>query len=124
MRSQILILLLFVLSSCYKTLELDDFDKNEWVSFKTTCTEYRLEKIDLLIENKEVLLESTQNGIESLLGAPEEHELYERNQKFFHYRLTPFDTCSTKSKPVRFLSIRFNAVGRANDIQVMFREDQ
>ncbi len=100
---------------------MDGLDKTEWISFKTTCTEYRLEKTDLIIKNRDELMGSTQNEIESLLGAPEEHELYERNQKFFHYRLTPADTCTNTTSPIKFLSIRFNAVGKTNDLQLMTR---
>lgn len=109
------------LTSCYKTLELEGFSKEKWKSFKTTCTEYRLDKVDLLMENQALLLSSTQNEIESLLGAADEHELYERNQKFFHYRLTPRDTCTNASARLKFLSVRFNAIGRANEFQVMTR---
>ncbi len=123
MKSIFQILVLVMLSSCYKTLEINDFDKNEWVSFKTNCTEYRLQKINLITENRQLLLESTQNEIESLLGSPEEHELYGRNQKFFHYRLTPPDTCVNSTDPVKFLSVRFNALGRANEVQVMTRNE-
>lgn len=112
----------FLLSTCYEKLELQDFNKEDWKSFRTNCTEYRLAKADLLIENKELLLESTQPEIESLLGQAEEHELYERNQKFFHYRLTPRDTCANTTDTVKYLSIRFNAIGRASEVQVMVRE--
>ncbi|MEP5611199.1 MAG: hypothetical protein ABJP45_03060 [Cyclobacteriaceae bacterium] len=119
---KLLLLVLVVLSSCYKKLELDGFNKADWKSFRTTCTAYRLEKADLLIENRSLLLESTQNEVESLLGTPEEHELYKRNEKFFHYRLTPRDTCNNAMDAIKFLSVRFNAVGRASDVQVMLRD--
>jgi hypothetical protein len=108
-------------SSCYKTLTIDGFDKQEWSSFNTSCTAYRIEKVDLLLGNRELLLESTQNEIESLLGAPEEHELYKRNQKFFHYRLTPHDSCSDETTALKYLSVRFNAIGRASDVQEVVR---
>ena len=117
-----IILFSIALSSCYKTLELDNFSKEEWKSFKLKCTDYRLSKIDLLLENQDLLLESTQNEIESLLGAAEEHELYERNQKFFHYRLSPNDSCKNEQYSIKYLSIRFNAIGRASDVQLIIRE--
>ncbi|MEP1095235.1 MAG: hypothetical protein ABJG78_09005 [Cyclobacteriaceae bacterium] len=122
MRVILLVIVLTALSSCYKNLELEGFNEDDWKSFRTTCSEYRLKKADLLIENQDLLLESTQNEIESLLGAAEEHELYRRNEKFFHYRLTPRDTCENADDTIKFLSIRFNAVGRASDVQVMLRD--
>ncbi|MEQ8627726.1 hypothetical protein [Ekhidna sp.] len=117
------LLLLLSLSSCYKTLSIDGFDKERWVDADEACSTYRQEIVDLIIENQDVILEGTQNEVESLLGKAKEHELYDRNQKFFHYRLTPPDTCGNY-ETIEFLSIRFNAIGRANLVQVMLREPQ
>ena len=111
----------FLSSSCYKTISVDGFDKDRWLQSRNECDPYREEISDLLIENQEILLESTQNEIESLLGQASEHELYQRNQKFFHYRLTPLDSCGSY-ETVKYLSVRFNAIGRANLVQVMLRE--
>lgn len=113
--------ILLSLSSCYKKLELDGFNREKWDDRKS-CSSYRVETSDLLIKNKELLLESTQNEVESLLGSADEHELYARNQKFFHYRLSAPDSCNTPSGSSKYLSIRFNAIGRANDVQIMVRE--
>lgn len=122
MKQVLLILTLALIgSSCYQNLSLDGFDKSKWKAFNTQCSNYRLESANHLIENKAVLLEANQNEIESLLGTATEHELYERNQKFFHYRLTPDDSCGVYEN-LRFLSIRFNAIGRANEVQVITRQ--
>ena len=117
------LLVLLTLTSCYKTLSIDGFDKEKWIDAANNCSPYRQEKVNLIIENKDVILEGTQNEVESLLGKAREHELYDRNQKFFHYRLTPPDTCGTY-ETIEYLSIRFNAIGRANLVQVMLREPQ
>lgn len=101
---------------------MDGFDKDKWMSYEDNCSTYRLEVSDLIIEKQDVILEGTQNEVESLLGKPEEHELYDRNQKFFHYRLTPPDSCNDE-EILKFLSIRFNAIGRANLVQVMLRDN-
>lgn len=117
------LLFLLTLTSCYKTLSIDGFDKEQWVNANKECSIYRQDIVDLIIENQNVILEGTQNEVESLLGKAKEHELYDRNQKFFHYRLTPPDTCGNY-ETINFLSIRFNAIGRANLVQVMMREPQ
>ena len=112
--------LLITLTSCYNQLTIEGFDKEQWTS-KENCSSYRLDVADLLIDNEAILLQSTQNEIESILGKADEHELYQRNQKFFHYRLTPKDNCDQYST-IKYLSVRFNAIGRANLIQIMLRE--
>ncbi len=108
-------------TSCYKSLSLDGFDKNKWLTTRAECDSYRITISDHIIENQDVLLEATQNEVESLLGQAEEYELYRRNQKFFHYRLSPPSECG-KLEAISYLSIRFNAIGRANLVQVMLRE--
>ena len=118
-----LILLVLIATSCYQTLTIDGLDRAKWVQALDGCNSYRLDIVDLIEENQDVILEATQNEVESLLGQPEEHELYGRNQKFFHYRLTPNDSCGSYQS-IKFLSIRFNAIGRANLVQVMLREPQ
>jgi len=114
-------LLIITLSSCYSSLTMEGFDKEQWLDYNEDCSTYRLDVSDLIIENQDVILKGTQNEIESLLGKASEHELYNRNQKFFHYRLTPPDVCGDYEN-VKYLSIRFNAIGRANLVQVMLRE--
>ena len=102
------LVILLASSSCYKTLELEGFDKQKWNNSISECDTYRLEIAPLLMEKQGVILEGTQNEVESLLGSASEHELYQRNQKFFHYRLTPNDECGDFNN-IEFLSIRFNA---------------
>ena len=114
-------LLLTMLSACYQQITLDGFEKDQWKNYHLNCGTYRLDIANHIIDNQRVLLEGTQNEIESLLGPATEHELYERNQKFFHYRLTPSDSCGNH-EAISYLSIRFNAIGRANLVQVMLRE--
>ncbi|WP_370086704.1 hypothetical protein [Ekhidna sp.] len=121
MKNLIPIFITLLLSSCYSTLTIDGFDKEKWTNYEANCSSYRIEASSLIIENQEILLGATQNEVESLLGKAKEHELYQRNQKFFHYRLTPPDSC-VQQETIEFLSIRFNAIGRANLVQVMLRE--
>ncbi|MEO9871668.1 hypothetical protein [Ekhidna sp.] len=114
---------LLLTSSCYDRLSMEGFDEELWINSKEDCSTYRLDVASLIIEKQDILLKGTQNEVESLLGKAEEHELYNRNQKFFHYRLTPPNSCGDQ-KTIKFLSVRFNAIGRANLVQVMLREPQ
>jgi hypothetical protein len=110
-----------ILFSCYASLSMDGFDKEKWLSYEEDCSTYRMDISGLVIDNQDVILKSTQNEVETLLGKASEHELYNRNQKFFHYRLTPPKSCGDY-EATQYLSIRFNAIGRANLVQVMLRE--
>lgn len=123
MKKILIPIILLSLTSCYKTLELEGFDKDQWINYKEGCSSYREEIAELIIENQDVILKGTQNEVESLLGKAMEHELYNRNQKFFHYRLTPPESCG-QTDVVKYLSVRFNAIGRANLVQIMLRDDQ
>ncbi|MEM6734934.1 MAG: hypothetical protein AAF620_02575 [Bacteroidota bacterium] len=117
----LLISVVFIFTGCYEQLSMEGFDKEKWITYRHGCSQYRLEIAQHIIDNQKVLLEGTQNEIESLLGKAKEHELYERNQKYFHYRLTPPDSCG-EFETHTFLSIRFNAMGRANMVQIMLRD--
>jgi outer membrane protein assembly factor BamE (lipoprotein component of BamABCDE complex) len=53
----------------------------------------------------------------ALLGRPDQNELYSRNQKFYYYSLEPGKVCGMNSESKR-LSVRFNATGRAKEIEL------
>lgn len=116
-----IILIGLLLTGCYKQLSMEGFEKEKWLDYTENCSSYRLDIADHIVKNQSILLEGTQNEVESLLGQADEHELYERNQKYFHYRLNPPDSCDNY-EALSFLSIRFNAIGRTNLVQVMLRE--
>jgi len=113
MRFTLLIPLAFCLS-CYTTPQVEGFDRQAWES-AVSCDDDRLSEGRVLLAHEEQLLSSNQNEIQALLGSPSEHELYSRNQKFFYYDLRP--VCDTL--PGQRLSIRFDALGRVNEIQII-----
>ena len=111
-------LVLIALSSCGKQkVELEGFDKAAWQADTYGCNDTRMAQLEVVKANRELLLEKTQNEIKSVLGSPDEHELYERTRKFFYYYLEPSDKCgdSTNTYP-RILQIRFNALDISNEI--------
>jgi hypothetical protein len=108
----ILIIQIVLLYSCYQVPTIQGWDPSRWSAMKENC---EMDRIDLaeniLMVNKANLLGVTQNNIENLLGNPDRHELYDRNQKFFYYSLD----CE-KGKE---LSIRFDALGRVKELQIL-----
>ncbi|MDA0194559.1 MAG: hypothetical protein O2951_05845 [Bacteroidetes bacterium] len=96
--------------------KIDNFNASNWREDKFGCRGNRQDQLAALQENKDVLLGLNQNEMSEILGSPDEHELYERNQKFFYYYITPGSGCDqAKPNPIR-LQIRFSAMGIANEV--------
>ena len=58
------------------------------------------------------LLSLSQQEVISLLGKPDENELYKRNQKFYYYFVQPSAACTNaNTQNPKKLVIRFNAWG-------------
>ncbi len=113
----ILVISIFIsLTSCYPKIKIDGFDQNRW-NQQLTCENSRLSLGQILIDNQHELLGQGQAEIKSLLGQPNEHELYNRNQKFFFYNLTAPDTCANIEIAYR-LSVKFDAIDRAKEILI------
>jgi hypothetical protein len=113
----LLIVLVIVLSSCSTKLpELKGIDTQAWMDDKNGCKKKRSSMIAALEREQEKLLALTELQIVTVLGKPDQHELYKRNQKFYYYYLTPSSTCEEKNNasPQR-LVIRFNAMGLAKE---------
>lgn len=111
--------LFLALIACYDRPQVEGFNRKHWQESRLTCDENRLEMAQTLIAQQHKIAGSTQNEVKKLLGAPDEHELYERNQKFFYYDLTT-GACDTLAYPQR-LSIRFDALGRVKDLMIIDR---
>ncbi len=110
-KSRYYFLILLTFFSCYQAPVINDFDPTQWKSSLVNCNDYRINASEEIIEQKEKLLSKNQNEIVALLGNPEKHELFDRNQKFFFYQL---DCEKTKE-----LSLRFDALGRVREVQVI-----
>lgn len=109
-----------VLAGCGKErFTIDGFDESSWKEDNYGCEGQRLKQLDLIKASKEILLGKTQNQIRDVLGAPDEHELYERTRKFFYYYLEPSEKCEdTSGSQPRILQIRFSAMGISNELFV------
>jgi len=95
---------------------IEGFNTDNWREDKFGCRGKRQEQLHVLQENKVMLLGLNQNEMSEILGTPDEHELYERKQKFFYYYISPGSECDqAKPNPIR-LQIQFNAMGIANEV--------
>lgn len=70
-------------------------------------------------KEKEKLLSLNELQITTLLGKPDQHELYERGQKFYYYFIDDAPSCAPgKDSAAQKLVIRFNAMGLAKEVSI------
>lgn len=97
----------------------DGVDLGAWKDDRGACKGVREEMIPAIDQQKEKLLALREADIISVLGKPDENELYKRNQKFFYYNLQPSKDCSSSAVDApKQLVIRFNAMGLAKEISI------
>jgi len=93
------------------------FDSTMWKSDKNGCKKERLTLYKDVLNNQDELLGLNNRQIISLLGMPERNELYQRNQKFFIYTISPSSKCNNDYQGESlFMFIRFNAVGLSQEL--------
>lgn len=109
-----------MLAGCGKELpELRGIDKKEWIEDRNGCLRKRRSMVKAIQEEKDKLLALDEMQVVALLGKPDHHELYKRNQKFYHYYLHPAEACAGVTDTVALsLVIRFNAMGLAKEVSV------
>ena len=109
---------LFLTTVCTKKADVGDFDSEKWIGDQNGCMNQRAEMIEDLIKIKPNLLALYQKSIIKVLGKPEAEELYERSQTYYWYYIDPSPKCNQPSENPRKLSIRFTALGIANEIDI------
>jgi len=65
---------------------------------------------------KDKFLSLKETQVVTLLGRPDGNELYERNQKFYYYNITPSKACLSPDSVTLQLEIRFTAMGIVNEV--------
>ena len=117
---KLFILLALIAVACGKNLPaLDGIDFKQWKEDKNGCHHYREEMINTLTSQKNKLKGLSEDDIITLLGKPDQNELYKRNQKFFYYFLEPSAKCGASvQSPKKKLSVRFTAMGFAKEVVV------
>ncbi len=111
LNSRVLAFVPVILLACYSAPQIDGFDSQRWKSALTDCTDYRLQHVQLLLDEEGTLKGEGQNQVQQLLGKPTRHELYNRNQKFFYYDLN----CEGDTAMYQ-LRIRFDALGKLREM--------
>ncbi|MBS1487477.1 MAG: hypothetical protein JST43_07790 [Bacteroidetes bacterium] len=116
---KIIFLLVLTLAACGKPLpKLEKMDMEAWKADRQGCRHDREKMIAPLSEQKDKLKGLSENDITRLLGRPDQNELWKRHQKFFYYFLSPAAACDPANTNPKKLSIRFNAMERAKDVEI------
>lgn len=117
-RLSLLFILLSVVS-CSKPLpQLEGIDREVWIEDRNACGGKRSLMEVALGKEMEKLKGLSELDVVGLLGKPDEHELYKRNQKFYSYYLTAGPGCPDQAELPRMLVIRFNAMGYAQLVSI------
>jgi hypothetical protein len=116
--AKIIFLFATLLVACGKPLPtMNGIDLKQWKEDRNGCNHFREKLIETLVPQKDKLLGLSEDDVVSLLGRPDQNELYKRNEKFFKYFLEPGPPCRNDSSDV-ILSIRFNSVGLAKEATI------
>jgi len=116
MKHSIFILLIPLTFYCTPLPELVDFDAELWKSDKGGCNGTRIGQITNLMDQKDKIMGLDQPHVVKLIGNPDEHELSKRLQKFFIYYISGGEECIDSQSSMTKLSIRFDALGKANEV--------
>ncbi len=112
-------LLLVLVIACGKPVpDLEGMDLQVWKEDKNACLNKRAPMQNAIRQQKEKLLALDEKKIISLLGKPDQNELYRRNQKFYSYFITPAPACDGAAATPLVLIIRFNAMGLAKEVVI------
>ena len=111
--------LFLLLLACDKPLpDLQGIDLQAWKDDKNACAGKRQSMVKAIDAERKKLLSLTELQVVSLLGKPDQNELYKRNQKFYTYFLEPSPACAQPSADARKLIVRFNAMGLAKEVTI------
>lgn len=110
------IFLLLLFSCNHQKIEIENFNEEIWKKDYNGCERNRVSIAKILYGQREKLLNKSEKEILSSLGKPDKNELYNRNQKFYIYSISPNENCTDNPQKGAYLQIRFNALGRSNEV--------
>jgi len=117
--AHLFLFMLLLTSGCESgSIQLQDTDLNTWKSDRQGCKNQRKALVSSILTQKDKILAGSEAMIIEALGKPDRVELYKRNQKLYHYRLSPSESCTSSDSSDQELLIRFNAMGRAKEIYI------
>lgn len=113
------LLILLLLVQCSPDLPtLENIDTKAWKDDRNGCHGERSKMSGAILLESQKLKGLTEMQVIELLGKSDVNELYERNQKFYHFYIDAGPACSNADTAALRLTLRFNATGRAQLVSV------
>jgi hypothetical protein len=117
--SKYFILFAILLTCCSKPVpHLDGIDLDVWKEDRKGCMRKRSAFEPSLRDQRDKLKGLSEMDVVELLGRPDMNVLSERNEKYYHFFLTPSPDCNLGDTTFTQLIVRFNAVGISKEATI------
>jgi hypothetical protein len=97
---------------------LEGIDLDTWKEDRKGCLRKRPAFEQNLRDQRTKLRGLSEMAVVELLGRPDMNVLSERNEKYYHYMITPSPDCKLGDTTFLQLIVRFNAVGISKEATV------
>ena len=101
------------------TEKIEGFDSLAWKKDSGGCDGKRKEYVNVLKDNRSLLIDKSESFILDIFGKPNQNELDKRNKKVYTYYVTNPTICDEVvqiSKGEGYIQFWFNALGRSKEI--------
>jgi len=108
-----LILFLFILTACGKSVPQNNFDAETWQKDEQACNDTRKALLPELDKIKPDLLGLHEKKLQKFLGKPDGTSLTDQSERIYFYYIEPGPQCAHKSylSSANKLQIRMNSMG-------------
>ena len=114
-----LVVICLMINACQSTtITEDEFDSEIWKKDKNGCLGERLKLLEDFNAVKGKMTDLSEKQIRSLLGAPDQIQLFERSQKFYIYYIETGSQCGKSGKEGRHYQIRFSSLNQVNEVSL------
>jgi hypothetical protein len=97
-------------------IAIGNLDVAAWKDDKNGCKGNRMAQKENIETVFRELEQKREAEIMQLLGNPDYQDLFERGQKYYVYRMESNKACGTEREDYLRLRIRFNALGKVNEV--------
>ncbi|WPP52350.1 hypothetical protein [Catalinimonas niigatensis] len=114
----LIISLLIIFSQCQQAADIENFDAITFQEDPQGCRGERIKMKEQILQLPQHLAGFSQQEVQATLGKADRQELSNRSQKYLIYFIEPAPACNeniSEEEPLT-MYVRFNSVGRANEI--------
>lgn len=117
-KTSFLISLIILFTQCEQAIDIENFDEAGFRNDPQGCQGQRIKMKEQVLKLPRHLTGLSQQEIQATLGNADRQELSDRSQKYLIYFIAPAPSCeaNTSEKEPLTMYVRFNSVGRVNEI--------